>query len=494
MHRLAAPRITAKCRILRIGTLYRTKPVAFCLLRAAFSTTAAAMSMLPKPPLKYHHEGKESFTLDLMGEELHQIEKVRQDAYELSRSLHVALQIRKNDPTRNEGVQACMNQLVNLNSNSSNNNSRTPRLANLSQRVEDYIRQEAFQHFLQTGALLAQSQTLVKVTVTDEEYLAGACMGLAQDLLRYGLGRATARDVESVQLACDLVRAILEYLLGLDFRNGPLRRKYDGTKYALKGLESLLYELAVTSASSAEIQTLKPAEDGTTERILLPMDELKALQARMEHRDELRESIIKQCRDGQKAAKQSIFALHRGDLTKASTLLRECETLIVEQLLPIVEDEPPLRQGSFADLVEEYVEAKLFATWLYGEDLQNPTSSPGAVLLKPIDFAHVIALDHEEYLGGLCDLTGEVGRYAVQRGTARDTDGVKLCLHTNSDIRAALELLERLPGGVAKKMDALRQSVEKLERMLYEMSLSEAAGGRNVTSEVDAGQSEDIID
>lgn len=58
-----------------------------------------------------------------------------------------------------------------------------------------------------------------------------------------------------------------------------------------------------------------------------------------------------------------------------------------------------------------------------------------------------------------------------------------MCLTANSDILRALELMERTPGG-NKKLDAVRRSVEKLERMLYEMSLSAAAGGRNVESHV----------
>jgi predicted translin family RNA/ssDNA-binding protein len=75
-------------------------------------------------------------------------------------------------------------------------------------------------------------------------------MGLCQDLARYGMGRATARDVESVTQARNLVQEILEYLLTFDFRSGYLRRKYDGTKYALKTLETILYELSVTGGAS----------------------------------------------------------------------------------------------------------------------------------------------------------------------------------------------------------------------------------------------------
>jgi predicted translin family RNA/ssDNA-binding protein len=294
-------------------------------------------------------------------------------------------------------------------------------------------------------------------------------MGVCRDLERYALGRATARDVASVKAARNLVNEILDYLLQFDFRNGPLRRKYDGTKYALKTLETLLYELAVTGAADDDEPESKRAKTEGTDK---PQEELDAIRTRMEHRDELRENLIKMCRDSQKAAKQAIYALHRGDYQKSAKLIQQCEDSIQKELLPVVDAEPPLRSGSFANVVEEYVEAKLFHVWLLGKD-ENDESTKGTLLL-PEDFS--IELQPEEYLGGLCDLTGEIGRYAVQRGTARDFEGVRTCLEANAAISLAIQTLERAPAGINKKMDQLRRSVEKIERMTYEMSLSKAAG------------------
>jgi len=357
-------------------------------------------------------------------------------------------------------------------------------------------------------------------------------MGLCQELARYGRGRATARDILSVKMASNLVSEILDYLLQFDFRNGPLRRKYDGTKYSLRTLEMLLYELSVTgldlaqaqeeektATSSIDAEELKTEEEGSSSSLLLPTgNELKDLRERIEKRDDLRETLIKRCRDGQKAAKQSIYALHRGDGKRAGFLLQRCETIINEDLFPIVNEEPGLRFGSFANLLEEYAEGKLFHSWLNldgdGEkNDDNPTvpaadattttttasssskqqekqeqgndnSEAAGRLLRPDEFG--VELNPAEYLGGLCDLTGEVGRYAVQRATARDADGVRLCLQTNDSILVALQTMERLPGGVGKKLDMVRRSVEKLERILYEMSLSDATGGRNVQHVADS--------
>jgi predicted translin family RNA/ssDNA-binding protein len=370
-------------------------------------------------------------------------------------------------------------------------NVRTPRTANLSTRVEDYLRLLAFSHFLKTASLLPPSAFN---DATDEEYLAG-CMGLCVDLARYGMGRATARDVASVTQARNLVQEILEYLVMFDFRNGYLRRKYDLTKYSLTTLETILYELSVTGGGTftdiewedsgdedGEEHPKKRAkwESSATGSI---RGELDGILERMEHREDLRETLMKKCRNGQAAAKQAIYALQRDDPARARELLIRCEECISKDLMPIIQEEPPLRWGSFANVVEEYAEAKLFYVWLLGREGEGSSKDcvlPSNVLLKLSDFK--IALEPEEYLGGLCDLTGEIGRYAVQRGTSRDVEGVKGCLDANAGIMIAIQTMARVPGSIGKKMVQVRRSVEKIERMTYEMSLSEATGRKVATA------------
>lgn len=361
----------------------------------------------------------------------------------------------------------------------------------------------------------------------DEDYLMGI-MGLTQDLSRFAIAAGTNRDVHAVTHARNLVRDVLEYLMRFDFRNGMLRRKYDGVKYALKTCETVLYELSVTGCrvgedsagggcemveqpekrfkqNPVEDHTIPPSSnDGTktcstTSTPLTPsttkgiQKELETIRQRIEHRDDVRETLIKRCRDAQKKAKQAIYALHRGDNKRADMLLRECETITKDDLIPIVEKERSLRLGSsLGGVLEEYAEAVLFRAWILGmgngesEGDGGSGTLPHCTLLQPHHLTAKLPLSTEEYLGGLCDLTGEVGRFAVQRGTARDSTGVRLCLNTNRAILYALEMLERLPamGGIGKKMDPLRFSVEKLERMCYELSLVEATGRSIVVDSV----------
>jgi len=343
-------------------------------------------------------------------------------------------------------------------------------------------------HFLKCGTLIPQSS--LHGSFTDEEYLSGI-ITMNHDLARYAIGRATERDAASVLLARDLVSKVLDHLMQYDFRNGNLRRKYDGVKYALKTCETVLYELSVTGCDVQAIEKQKAEPEAKRVRIAsdeMPEEELQSLCKRMSHRDELREELIKKSRDGQKAAKQAIYALHREDFEAAERLIASCEQCVIEQLNPIVDQEPQLRHGSFTNVLEEYAEAKMFYAWLVGDGSSIDVSKPKGQILLPSDFTK-IPLQPEEYLGGLCDLTGEVGRFAVKRGTQRDTPGVKLSLETDTSILYALQSINKLPGGgLGKKIDPLRRSVEKLERMLYELSLVKATG-RNVVASINDTES-----
>jgi predicted translin family RNA/ssDNA-binding protein len=436
---------------------------------------------MPNPPYQYRDPTASPLDLTVLGKKLSESNKKQQAAFETSRSLQVAVNRASSalelQPLDNAIPQSLKDSVLQAVGTSPVD--RKPRLANLNSRVEDYVRLLAYRHFLATGTLLSPTETAH--VATDEEYLAGACMGLCHDLARYGLGRATARDVASVTAARNLIQALLEYLLKFDFRNGYLRRKYDGIKYALKSLETIMYELSVTGAESTVADSEEPETKRTKMGELIPVDELEAIRLRVEHRDELREKLIKRCRDGQKAAKQAIYALHRGDAEQSAKLIKKCEDCITQDLLPIVKEEPPLHTGSFSNVMEEYAEAKLFYAWLHGVDSEQPSETLSGIILKPEDFE--ITLESDEYLGGLCDLTGEIGRYAVQQGTSRDFEGVKRCLEANVAVQDAIQTMERFPGSIGKKMDQLRRSVEKIERMTYEMSLSEAAGGRKVNTE-----------
>ena len=161
-----------------------------------------------------------------------------------------------------------------------------------------------------------------------------------------------------------------------------------------------------------------------------------------------------------KAAKNAIYALHRSDHAKAEQLLAEAEKA-AQELLPLVAADRTLRFGSFAGGLEEYAEARAFQYFL----------KTGGIM----PLAEMPVLELPEYLGGLADLTGELGRYAVAKATVRDVEAVERC-HAIMDALSGELLMLRLGGDLYKKTNSIGWNLKKAETLLYDLML--ATGGR----------------
>ena len=175
---------------------------------------------------------------------------------------------------------------------------------------------------------------------------------------------------------------------------------------------------------------------------VLEPSEFAELRKQMEEYDEKREMIIKQCRDMQKGSKNSIYMLHRGDLDKSKAQLDTVKNQ-ADKLLPVISENETLRGGSFSNAMEEYAEGLLFLTFL--KEGRIATSQE----LEPCTAV--------EYVGGLLDLTGEVGRYAVKEATKRNVGEVQKCQVVIDRILSEFMGAVGLPGGVGKKLDQCKQ-------------------------------------
>ena len=155
----------------------------------------------------------------------------------------------------------------------------------------------------------------------------------------------------SVHICRILVSQLNGKMLEFDFRNGPLRRKYDGLKYALKTIEDIIYETSLLenipfpdempskrqkvdgSASVEGVDSMSLAVDTPPEEAsLLDVISINAIRDRMETYDKLREDVIKQSRDVQKLSKLAIYSVHRGSLADSKTKLDQAMKLAVKIL------------------------------------------------------------------------------------------------------------------------------------------------------------------
>jgi translin len=118
--------------------------------------------------------------------------------------------------------------------------------------------------------------------------------------------------------------------------------------------------------------------------------------------------------------------------------------------LPVLRYEGPVRNA-----FEEYVEARLFYTYLK---------------IKEIDQIDDLNVEYAEYIGGICDFTGEL----VRKATLLVIDGKYEELQEYYDIMKQImaELLEcNLTSYLRTKFDQLKRNVRKMEQIMYDISL-----------------------
>ncbi|MBI4438745.1 hypothetical protein HY640_02330 [Candidatus Woesearchaeota archaeon] len=105
----------------------------------------------------------------------------------------------------------------------------------------------ALQEFVEAacvyGVVVEQSLPQKKsLGVSVEHYLLGVC-DLSGELVRRAVNSAAKGRVEEALRLKDFLDGLYGEMLKFDFRNGDIRRKFDGMKYDLRKLEDLAFEL-----------------------------------------------------------------------------------------------------------------------------------------------------------------------------------------------------------------------------------------------------------
>ncbi|MFA5184434.1 MAG: hypothetical protein WC456_02795 [Patescibacteria group bacterium] len=153
-------------------------------------------------------------------------------------------------------------------------------------------------------------------------------------------------------------------------------------------------------------------------------------------------------------AKKTIFALQRQDLKLAATKIAETENAL-KNLENRFGAERLHREGAYKAAAEEYLEGKTFYLTIKNKEI---TATPD------------LNLDYEAYLGGICDLIGELVRYATNQAAAGKFNEVAKIKKTAAEIMAQLVDFD-LTGYLRTKYDQARGHLRKLEQMAYEIKL-----------------------
>lgn len=153
-------------------------------------------------------------------------------------------------------------------------------------------------------------------------------------------------------------------------------------------------------------------------------------------------------------AKKTIFALQRQDFQVAENKLNE-----IEKALEALENRFGVdrlrREGAYKAAAEEYLEGKTFYLIIKN---------------KKITETKKLHLDYEGYLGGICDLIGELVRFATNQAASGKLSEVAKIKKIADDIMTQLVDFD-LTGYLRTKYDQARGHLRKLEQMAYEIKL-----------------------
>ncbi len=177
------------------------------------------------------------------------------------------------------------------------------------------------------------------------------------------------------------------------------------------------------------------------------------LQKEIHAYDAERENLIKKSRDVLKLSKLVIYAVHRDELEKAATLLKELEKERKE--LEIIAKHSPMMgsEGSFKIAIQEYVEAVL-----YYQFVKN-----GALIDVPVDADY--------FLLGLADLPGELNRRAVfLAGKGKVNEVIKIRDEVDLIYGEFLKFDFR-NNEIRRKVDAVKYELRKLEDLVLDLKL-----------------------
>ncbi|MBI3033621.1 hypothetical protein HYY72_00480 [Candidatus Woesearchaeota archaeon] len=104
--------------------------------------------------------------------------------------------------------------------------------------IQEYVEATCFYSLVKLRELPKRAS----LEVSAEHYLLGIC-DLSGELVRRAINSAIKGKKEDARFIRDFMEEIYGELLQFDYRNGDLRRKFDGIKYDLRKLEDLAFEL-----------------------------------------------------------------------------------------------------------------------------------------------------------------------------------------------------------------------------------------------------------
>ncbi len=171
--------------------------------------------------------------------------------------------------------------------------------------------------------------------------------------------------------------------------------------------------------------------------------------------DSKREELIKKARELLKISKQVIYSIHRADPKQAQQNVNKANKIKKELDNIAGFNKKLFFEGSYSEACQEYAEALCYYNFVKNKKLLS---------------FKILKIDYEDYLMGVCDLTGELTRRAVSLATKRKFKEVEEIKNFVEDIYGEFLKFDLRNGQLRKKSDSIKWNLKKLEEVLYDLN------------------------
>jgi predicted translin family RNA/ssDNA-binding protein len=189
---------------------------------------------------------------------------------------------------------------------------------------------------------------------------------------------------------------------------------------------------------------------------MLNKPDFKDMLNKFRKHDEQREHVIIRSRSLIKLSKQIIYSVHRDDFSNIADLIKKIES-VKKQIEAIVKTNHRLLSvGAYKVGIGEYVEALLYYNFVKNGKLPSHKK---------------LNVSSENYLFGLCDLTGELVRKAVflaGKGKNKEVTRIKDLV---DEIYGEVLKFDVRDNDLRRKIDSIKYDLKKLEDLVLELKL-----------------------
>lgn len=187
---------------------------------------------------------------------------------------------------------------------------------------------------------------------------------------------------------------------------------------------------------------------------MIDQDEFQHMRKELGEEARIREEIILLSRDIILSSKRAIYSVHRNQMDTSLAVINDMKKKI-EKLKKI---DTPLDTNMASVAYQEYVEAATLYHY----------AKTGKLLKRS-----QLKMKTQDYLLGLCDLTGELVRRAVNSVIGKNYGEAEKIKELVTLIYGEFLKFDFRNGELRKKSDSIKWNLSKIEQVMYDVSLKE---------------------